>query len=135
MNLNKDVTTVGKASLVAQMVKNMPAMSETWVWSWVGQIPWRRAWQTTPVFLPGESPWTEDPNGLQSMGLQRVRHPWVTKNSTTVGKINSQWVIYPKTKCKIIRLLVYTIRRIQVTFGLVKIYLDITHKSWSTINK
>ena len=41
---------------------------------WVGKIPWRRKWQPTPVFLPGESPWTEEPSGLQSMGLQRVRH-------------------------------------------------------------
>ena len=40
------------ASLVAQMVKNLPAIQETWV----GKIPWRRAWQPTPVFLPGESP-------------------------------------------------------------------------------
>ena len=39
--------------------------------SWVGKIPWRRAWQPTPVFLPGESPWTEDPAGLQSMGSQK----------------------------------------------------------------
>jgi len=31
---------------------------------WVGKIPWRRAWQPTPVFLPGESPWTEEPGGL-----------------------------------------------------------------------
>ena len=46
-------------SLVAQMVKNPPAMWKTWV----GKIPWRRAWQPTPVFLPGESPWTEDPGG------------------------------------------------------------------------
>jgi len=37
---------------------------------WVGKIPWRRAWQPTPVFLPGESPWTEEPGGLQSMGSQ-----------------------------------------------------------------
>ena len=29
--------------------------------------PWRRAWQPTPVFLPGGSPWTEEPGGLQSM--------------------------------------------------------------------
>ena len=36
----------------------------------VGKIPWRRAWQPTPVFLPGESPWTEEPGGLQSMGSQ-----------------------------------------------------------------
>ena len=34
----------------------------------VGKIPWRRAWQPTPVVLPGESPWTEDPGGLQSLG-------------------------------------------------------------------
>ena len=58
------------ASLVVQIVKNPPAMWETWV----GKLPWRRAWQHTPVFLPGESPWTEEPGGLQSMGSQRVRH-------------------------------------------------------------
>ena len=45
------------ASLVAQKVKNLPAMRETWVWSLVGKIPWRRAWPPTPVCLPGESPW------------------------------------------------------------------------------
>ena len=42
--------------------------------SWVGKIPWRRAQQPTSVFLPGESPGAEEPGGLQSTGLQRVRH-------------------------------------------------------------
>ena len=37
---------------------------------WVGKIPWRRAWQPIPVFLPGEPPWTEKPGRLQSMGSQ-----------------------------------------------------------------
>ena len=32
------------------------------------------AWQPTLVFVPGESPWTEEPGGLQSMGSQRVAH-------------------------------------------------------------
>ena len=41
---------------------------------WEGQVPWRRAWQSTPVFLPAESPWTEEPGGLQSIGSQRIRH-------------------------------------------------------------
>ena len=43
---------------------------------WVGKIPWRRAWQPTPVFLPGDSPWTEEPEGagLQSMGSHGVGH-------------------------------------------------------------
>ena len=38
------------------------------------QQTWRRAWQPTPVFLPGESPWTEEPGRLQLMGSQRVGH-------------------------------------------------------------
>ena len=42
-------------SLVVQMVKNLSTMQETWVWSWVRKIPWRREWQPTPVFLPGEA--------------------------------------------------------------------------------
>ena len=62
------------ASLVAQMVKNLPAMWETWFDPWIGKILWRRAWQSTPVLLPGEPPWTEEPGQLQSMGPQRVRH-------------------------------------------------------------
>ena len=40
------------ASLVAQSVKNLPAMRETWN----GRNSWRKAWQPIPVFLPGESP-------------------------------------------------------------------------------
>ena len=52
------------ASLVAQTVKNLPSMPETWVRPWVGKIPWRKAWQLTPVFFPGESSWKEDPGGL-----------------------------------------------------------------------
>ena len=35
---------------------------------WVRKIPWRREWQPTPVFLPGESSWTEEPGELQSTG-------------------------------------------------------------------
>ena len=45
---------------------------------WVGKIPWRSAWQPTPVWLPGESPWTEEPGVLQSIGPQRVRQDWHT---------------------------------------------------------
>ena len=38
-----------------------------------GRLDWRRAWLPTPVFLPGESPRTEEPGGLQSIVLQRIR--------------------------------------------------------------
>ena len=37
------------------MVKNLPAIQETWVQYWVGKIPWRREWQPTQEFLIGES--------------------------------------------------------------------------------
>ena len=35
--------------------KELLAMQQTWVWSWVGKIPWRREWLPAPVFLPGKS--------------------------------------------------------------------------------
>ena len=54
---------------------------------WVRKIPWSRQWQPTLVFLPGESPWTEEPGRLQSVGSQRVRHDWVTKHITYCGSI------------------------------------------------
>ena len=54
------------------MVKNLPAnagdVRDSGFNPWVGKIPWIREWLPTPVFLPGESPWTEEPGGLQSMG-------------------------------------------------------------------
>ena len=43
------------ASLVAQMVKNLPAIRETWARFLAGKIPWSRKWKPTLVFLPGES--------------------------------------------------------------------------------
>ena len=76
----KDASNFARASLVAQIAKNPPAMWETpvgslgWEDPWGGTILWKRAWQPTPVFSPGESPWTEEPGGLQSMGSQRVRY-------------------------------------------------------------
>ena len=45
-----------------------------WVQSLCWETPWRRSWQPTPVFLPGESPMDRQPSGLQSMGWQRVGH-------------------------------------------------------------
>ena len=70
------------ASLVAQTVKKICLQCRCGFNPLFGKIPWKRAWQPTSVFLPGESPWTEEPVGLQSMGSQRVGHDWVTKYST-----------------------------------------------------
>ena len=58
------------ASLVAQLIKNPPAMWKTWV----GKIPWRREWLPTPVFWPGEF------HGLYS--------PWGRKESDTTERLS-----------------------------------------------
>jgi len=50
---------------------------------WIGKIPWRRAWQPIPVFLPGKSPQPEEFIRLHSMGSHRVRQDCATKHSTT----------------------------------------------------
>ena len=62
------------AFLVAQTVKTLPEMQEMWVQSLHRKIIWRRKWQPTPVFLPGQSHGKRSLTGLQSIGLQRVRH-------------------------------------------------------------
>ena len=79
------------ASLLVQTVKNPPAMREIWVLPWVGKIPWRRAWQPTPLFLPGESPWTGEPGGLQSIASHRVGHDWATKHSAAGRRSWRSW--------------------------------------------
>ena len=56
------------------MVKNLLQCGRLEFEPLVGNILWRRKWQPTAVFLPGESTWTEEPGGLQSMGSQRVGH-------------------------------------------------------------
>ena len=55
--------------------QNPPAMRETWVRSLGWEEPPEEGMATHSWrFLPGESPWTEEPGGLQSMGLQRAEH-------------------------------------------------------------
>ena len=62
------------ASLVAQTVKNMPAMQETWIWSLGREDLLEKGMVTHPRILDWRISWTEEPGGLQSMGSQRVRH-------------------------------------------------------------
>ena len=62
------------ASLVSQVVKNLPAMQETQVQSLGQEDPLEGEMATHSSILAWEIPWTEEPGGLQSMGLQRVRH-------------------------------------------------------------
>ena len=63
------------------MVKKMPAMQESQVQSLGQKISWRREWLTHSGILAWRIPWTEEPGGLQSMGLHTVGHDWVTNTS------------------------------------------------------
>ena len=59
------------ASLVAQMVKNLPAMQESWVWSLCGKGLLEKGMATHSSILAWKIPGTEEPDGLQSVGSQR----------------------------------------------------------------
>ena len=65
------------------MVKNLPELQGTRFDSWVGKILWRRKWQPTPVFLPGES------HGQRSLvGC----NPWGHKESDTTEQMAFHWI-------------------------------------------
>ena len=59
---------------MAHMVKNLPAMWETWVRSLGWEDPLEKGMATYSSVLAWRIPWTEEPGGLQSMALLRVRH-------------------------------------------------------------
>ena len=64
----------GMASLVAQTVKRLPTMRETWVRSLGREDPLEKEMATHSSILAWKIPWTEEPGRLQSMGSQRVGH-------------------------------------------------------------
>jgi len=65
---------INRTSLVAQMVKTLPAMQETRVQSLGWEHPLEKEMDTHSSTFAWIIPWTEEPGGLQSMGSQRVRH-------------------------------------------------------------
>ena len=69
-------------------IKNPSAMQETcrrWGFDpWVGKVPWMRKWQPTLVFLPGKSPWTEEPSPVQSMESQQSDTTEQLNNNSTL---------------------------------------------------
>ena len=67
--------------LIAQRLKHLPAMWETWVWSLDWEDPLEKEMATHSSILAWRIPWKEEPGGLQSTGSQRVRHDWVTSLS------------------------------------------------------
>ena len=70
------------ASLVAQMVKSLPAVQETQVWSLDQGDPLEKAMAAHSSVLAWRIPWIEEPGGLQSRGSQRAEHNGATNTFT-----------------------------------------------------
>ena len=68
---------------MAQMVKNLPAVRETWVHSLGWEDPLEEEMATHSSIQAWRIPWTEEPGGLQSMGSHRVRHNRATNTFTS----------------------------------------------------
>ena len=86
-----------RASLVARMVKNLPAVWETWVRSLGQEDPLEKGMATHSSILAWRIPWTEEPGRLQSMGSQRVRHDWTTNilSSQNFSSLNMHAFLIP----------------------------------------
>ena len=70
-----------------QMVKNLPAMQETQVGSLGPEDPLGEETASHPSTLAWRTPWAEEPGGLRSMGLQRVRHDCVTNTHNSLPSL------------------------------------------------
>ena len=77
------------ATLVAQMLKNQPAMWETWVQTLGEEDPLEKGMATHSSILAWSIPWTEELGRLQSMELQRIGHKWVTNTTLSI-------MVYPR---------------------------------------
>ena len=73
--------------LVAQMVKCLSTVRETWVQALGWEDPLQKEMAIQSSTIAWKIPWTEDPGRLQSMGSQRVGHDWVTSLHFTNSKI------------------------------------------------
>jgi len=83
-------------SFGGSVVKNLPTIKEIGFDPWVGKIPWRKKWQPTPLFLPGEFH-GQEPGRLQSMRSRRVGHALVTNTFTFTARMIF-WFIYLQEK-------------------------------------
>ena len=76
---------------MAQLVKNLPAIQETWIDPWLGKTPWRRERLPTPVFWPGEF------HGLYS--------PWSLKESDMTERLSFSFSLSLGKRCLFSQLL------------------------------
>ena len=76
----RQIKAKSATSLVAQMVKNLSPVQETLVWSLDQEVPLKKGMATRSSILVWKIPQTEEPSGLQFIGLPRIGHDWVTEH-------------------------------------------------------
>ena len=94
-----------EASLLTQVVKSLSAVQETWVWPLdLGRSPGEGNGNLLQYSCLENIPWTEEPDGLQSMESQKVRHNWATNTFTSLSsyknlifRIKKKFIILIKT--------------------------------------
>ena len=85
---------ISRASRLAQIVKNLSAMWEIWFSPWVRKIPWRMAWQSTPVFLAGQSREQKSLVGYSPWGLEE----WDTTERLRLSLFMQKCTQYAQTR-------------------------------------
>ena len=86
-----EISKISGASMVAQLVKNLPAMQETWVWSLIWEDPLEEGTANHTSIRVWKIPWTEEPGQLQYMWSQRVGHDWATKHTARFQEGSRHW--------------------------------------------
>ena len=82
-----------------EMISVVPGLLETQesqVWSLGWEDPLEQETATPSSFLAWKTPWTEDPGGLQSIGLQGVRHEWTNKREESVATFQFSTTLPPQ---------------------------------------
>ena len=114
--------------VLAQTVKRLSTMRETWVQSLGWEDPLEKEMAIHSSSIAWKIPWTEEPDRLQSMGSQRVRHDWATSLSFT-------FKVYWNVKtCSFIQ---HALRRkgsmlfVNITNQMTKMWVKLIHKQVS----
>ena len=126
------------SSLVAQMVKNPPAMQETWIQSLGPEDPLEKGMATHSSILAWRIPQTEEPRQLQSMDLQRVGHDWAAEH--THSPLNTtRFRENVSDNCKLYsaveRVWLMKLLRLPWIFLAVRIYIFMSHQKTKRKNK
>ena len=107
--------------MVAQTIMNLSAMQENWVWALGQEDPWRREWQPTPAFLPGE------PLGERSL---EGYNPWGRKESDTTEWLTHTHMNSPSLPCVLLMQFPY-LQQVVTLIGVLFILLETFNKQTS----